>query len=69
MLNALAWWPQDQGVGDRIQIPCSVRGLTSKRLLVMSYIDGVQASSYRHLPPHPFAFLFSEEAWLCEDAS
>lgn len=31
-----------QGVSDRIIVPSSVPGLTSKRLLVMSFIDGIQ---------------------------
>ena len=35
---------QAQGVGSRIQIPASVPGLTTRRLLVMSYMDGLQIS-------------------------
>jgi hypothetical protein len=35
---------QAQGVGKRIEIPSSVPGLTTQRLLVMSYIDGLQVT-------------------------
>ncbi len=35
---------QAQGALKRIDIPCSIPGLTTKRLLVMSFIDGLQVT-------------------------
>lgn len=32
-------------MGKRIAVPTSVPGLTTQRLLVMSYIDGLQVST------------------------
>ena len=38
---------QAQGALKRIDIPCSIPGLTTRRLLVMSFIDGLQVPGLR----------------------
>ncbi len=46
LIASCASMVQAQGVGNRIQVPSSVPGLTTQRLLVMSYIDGLQARNH-----------------------
>jgi hypothetical protein len=42
VMDAIGGHLRAQGVGNRIMVPSSVPGLTTQRLLVMSYIDGLQ---------------------------
>ena len=65
--------PQAQGALKRIDIPCSIPGLTTKRLLVMSFIDGLQvtASICQNCIAHDRTLLEMQmvllvaQLWLC----
>lgn len=51
VMDAIRGHLKGQGALRNIDVPRSIPGLTSKRLLVMSYIDGVQARAPSvHLP-------------------